>query len=124
MRILSTKAHGYLDYTVAILLIVSPWLFGFYQGGAESWIPIILGAGTLLYSAITDYELSLTKKIAMKTHLTLDFIAGLFLALSPWLFGFNDWVFLPHLIIGIGEMGASLMTKTVPKYDVEYKAYS
>ena len=60
----------------------------------------------------------------MKTHLTLDFIAGLFLALSPWLFGFNDWVFLPHLIIGIGEMGASLMTKTVPEYNVEYKAYS
>lgn len=117
MRFINTKIHGYMDYAMAILLIISPWLFGFYQGGAESWVPIILGAGVIVYSLITDYELSATKNISMKTHLTLDLMGGLFLAVSPWLFGFAEVVYLPHLIFGIAEVGAALMTETEPQYE-------
>lgn len=116
MKFISTKTHGILDYAVGLLLILSPWIFGFYRGGAESWVPIILGAGTILYSLITNYELSATKTISMKTHLTLDLLAGVFLAASPWLFGFAEFVFLPHLLIGIGEIGAALMTEKEPGY--------
>lgn len=117
MRFISTKTHGYLDYMMAVLLIASPWLFGFYRGGWESWLPIILGIGTIIYSLLTDYELAATRKISMKTHLTLDFMAGALLAVSPWLFGFSDHVYLPHLILGIAEIGASVMTKTTPATD-------
>lgn len=106
-----------MDYAMAILLIISPWLFGFYQGGAESWVPIILGAGVIVYSLITDYELSATKNISMKTHLTLDLMGGVLLAVSPWLFGFAEIVYLPHLIFGIAEIGAALMTETEPQYE-------
>ena len=116
MRIISTKFHGYMDYLVGIVLILAPWLFGFYMGGAESWVPIILGAGTILYSMFTDYELGVTKSISMRSHLTIDIIAGIFLAISPWLFGFSDLVFWPHVLVGIAEIGAGLMTKTVPAY--------
>ncbi len=38
---------------------------------------------------------------------------GALLALSPWLFGFADDVWLPHLIFGILEIGASLLTHQV-----------
>lgn len=78
------------------------------------WIPVIIGAGGILYSLLTDYELGAVRKIPMSTHLWLDGIAGLFLAVSPWLFNFADFVYLPHLIFGIAEMGAALMTHTVP----------
>lgn len=114
MRFIDTKIHGMMDYLMGILLIVSPWLFGFHDGGAAQWVPIILGLGALLYSLMTDYELGLLKVISMKAHLTIDLIAGLFLAASPWIFGFADQVYLPHLILGILEMGASLMTKQHP----------
>lgn len=119
MRIISTKTHGYLDYTVGILLIVAPWLFDFYRGGAESWVPIILGAGTIIYSLLTDYELGASRTLSMKTHLTMDVIAGIFLAASPWIFQFSEYVFWPHLIVGIAEIGAALMTETVPRHKVE-----
>ena len=114
MRILSTKMHGYLDYIMGLLLIVAPWLFGFAQNGAETWIPVILGVGALIYSLMTNYELGATKTISMNTHLTLDLISGILLAASPWIFGFNDVVYLPHLILGIAEIGASLMTEKTP----------
>lgn len=119
MRFISTKTHGVLDYLVGIILIVSPWIFNFANGGAEMWIPIILGAGALLYSLMTDYELGVFKTLSMKTHLNIDLASGILLAVSPWLFGFSDRVTTPHVILGILEIGASLMTKTTPY--VNYK---
>lgn len=115
MRFIPTRIHGVLDYLMGALLIVAPWLFGFNQGGAETWVPVILGAGVIIYSLFTDYELGAMRKLSMSTHLMLDMIGGAFLAVSPWLFGFNDFVYLPHLILGIAEIGAALFTKRVPE---------
>ena len=63
---------------------------------------------------MTDYELGASRQISMQTHLTIDLISGALLAASPWLFGFNEYVWEPHLILGILEMGAALMTKLHP----------
>lgn len=117
MRFINTRIHGMIDYMMGILLIISPWLFGFANGGAAQWVPIILGLGALLYSIMTDYELGLLKVISVKAHLMIDLVAGIFLAASPWIFGFADEVYLPHLILGIAEIGASLMTEQHPSYE-------
>jgi hypothetical protein len=114
MKFIPTKIHGYLDYLVGALLIASPWIFDFDRGGAETWVPVILGVSAILYSLVTDYELGASPQISMRTHLMLDLASGVLLALSPWIFGFSDYVWKPHLILGILEIGASLFTKTVP----------
>lgn len=114
MKMLSTRVHGIMDYLVGILLIISPWLFQFADGGAAMWVPVILGIGTILYSLMTNYEYGVAAVISMPTHLWIDGTAGLFLAVSPWLIGFVDVAALPHLIIGLLEMGAALMTNPVP----------
>jgi hypothetical protein len=114
MRFIGTKTHGYLDYIMGALLIAAPWIFDFDRGGAETWVPVILGASAIIYSLMTDYELGMARKISMRTHLTLDLMSGILLAASPWIFGFADYVWQPHLILGILEIGASLFTKTVP----------
>ncbi len=115
MKIISTKVHGILDYLMGIILIASPWLFNFANGGAKMWLPLILGAGALIYSMLTNYELGVVKTLSMKTHLALDLMSGILLAASPWIFGFADTVYMPHLIFGLLEIGASLMTKTQPE---------
>lgn len=114
MRFISTKTHGVLDYLMGVILIAAPWVLGFARQGAETWVPVVLGAGAIIYSLMTNYELGMTKIISMRTHLGLDMMSGIFLALSPWIFGFSDVVYLPHLILGIAEVGASLMTDPVP----------
>jgi hypothetical protein len=116
MRFLSTKAHGVLDYLMGIILIAAPWIFGFARGGAETWIFVALGAGALLYSLLTDYEMGAAKVISMPMHLTIDLLSGIFLAASPWIFGFADEVYMPHLIFGILEVGASLVTQKEPRH--------
>lgn len=115
MRFIPTRVHGFLDYSMGLLLIAAPWLFGFAAGGAETWVPVVLGAGAILYSLMTDYELGVVRTIPMTAHLGLDGMAGLLLAVSPWLFGFADLVYLPHLVLGIAEMGAALFTETTPR---------
>lgn len=119
MRFIGTKVHGVLDYLMGIILIVSPWIFNFDYEGPAQWIPMILGFSVILYSFITDYELGMLKILSMKTHLTIDVISGIFLAVSPWLFGFADEVFWPHLIFGIAEIGAGLMTKFNPDPEIK-----
>ena len=114
MKIISTKTHGVLDYLVGVLLIASPWIFGFADNNTAKWIPIILGISAFLYSLFTDYEFGMSKTISMKTHLTLDTVSGIFLAASPWIFGFADNVYVPHLVLGILEIGAATMTKSSP----------
>ena len=114
MRFISTRVHGMLDYLMGALLIASPWLFGFAQGGAESWVPVVLGAGALLYSLMTAYEFGAVRVIPMATHLSLDAGAGLLLVVSPWLFGFSDLVWGPHVVLGLLELGAALTTRTTP----------
>src|SRR5215210_6907676 len=114
MRFIPTRVHGMMDHLIGGLLILAPWLFNFDRGGAETWVPVILGAGVILYSLFTDYELSLVRSIPMPTHLMLDLGGGILLAVSPWLFGFSDYVWQPHLIVGLLEIGTSLMTRRAP----------
>lgn len=112
MKIISSKTHGVLDYLVGIILIISPWLLGFATGGAEMWIPIILGAGAIIYSIITNYELGFFKILSFKFHLSIDTLSGILLASSPWLFGFANHVYIPHLLFGLLELVVVLLTNT------------
>jgi len=116
MRFIPTRVHGVLDYIVGLLLIAARWLFDFAEGGAETWVPVVLGAGAIIYSLMTDYELGMRKTISMPTHLTLDLLSGIILAASPWIFGFADEVYGPHLIVGLFEIIASLTTKRQPEH--------
>lgn len=114
MRFIPTRIHGILDYLVGIILIAAPWLLDFNRGGAETWIPVIIGIVVLLQTIMTNFEVGMFRVIPMGTHLTMDFFIGLFLAISPWLFGFADFVWVPHVVFGVIAILASLTTHTVP----------
>jgi hypothetical protein len=111
MQFIPNRIHGVIDYLTAGLLILAPWLFGFANGGAAQWVPIILGIVIAAYSLMTDYELSVAKSISMPIHLGLDIGGGILLAASPWLFGFADVIVWPHLVVGIMEIGVAACTR-------------
>src|SRR3954470_11160061 len=114
MKIINTRIHGVLDYLVGALLVVAPWLFGFARGGAETWVPVVLGLAAVIYSLLTRYELGVIHAIPMNIHLLLDFFSGVLLLCSPWLFGFSQYVRSPHVIIGLLENGVALLTRPHP----------
>ena len=116
IRFLPTKVHGALDYIVGLALIVAPNIFQFAEvGGPAVLVPRVLGAVLIVYSLITRYEWGVIKLISMPYHLMIDFLAALFLALSPFLFGFssrapNAW--LPHVVVGIAVVLVVIVSKT------------
>jgi len=118
IRFLPTRIHGALDYIVGLALIVAPNIFQFADvGGAAVLIPRVLGVVLIVYSLITRYEWGVIKLISMRYHLIIDFLAALFLALSPFLFGFsnkepNAW--LPHVVVGIAVVVVVIVSKTQP----------
>lgn len=114
---LPTRIHGMLDYLLGALLIASPWLFGFADHEAARWVPVVLGAGVLLYSLFTDYEMGAVKKLQMPAHLLLDALGGVLLAVSPWMLGFDDRVWMPHVVLGLVEVVTAAITNTVPGYE-------
>lgn len=105
------RVHGFLDYAVSALVMLSPWLFGFADDDVARRVMLAVGGAGVLYSLLTDYELGAIRMIPFGIHLGLDFFSGLFLAVSPWLLGFADRVSMPHLLFGLLEMGAALMTR-------------
>ncbi len=111
---ISPRTHGILDYIVGLALIAAPWLFGFAtMDGVETWLPVLIGMAVIGYSLCTNYALGLVKSMPLGAHLAIDVILGLFLAVSPWLFGFASLVWAPHLIVGLLMVGSGLMTRRI-----------
>ncbi len=111
MRIIPRHIHGVLDYAVGALLILAPFLFGFAEHEAARNVPIVLGCGVLVYSFLTNYELGAVKLIPFGVHLWIDAAGGLLLLVSPWLFGFAEYIRWPHVVVGLLEIGAAFMTR-------------
>lgn len=117
MKFLPLRVHMVLDFIVGIVLILAPWIFKFSDvGGAAVWVPIIIGAASILLGLTTrGYSTAIAKLFSPSAHMTIDFIAGVVLALSPWIFGFHDEdtnAWLPHLIVGLALIVVSPVTRT------------
>jgi hypothetical protein len=116
IRFLPTKVHGALDYVVGLALILAPNIFHFTDvGGPAVVIPRLLGIVLIVYSVFTRYEWGVVKIIDMPYHLVVDVGAALFLAASPFLFGFsdqelNEW--LPHVVVGVAVILVVIVSKT------------
>jgi hypothetical protein len=110
MRSLPTKLHAYLDYVIALLSIFSPLILGFGAGSYETLVPVILGMLMILYSFFTDYELGLSRQIPLYAHLRMDQFTAMLMGASPWLFGFHETVYLPHLLLGLSLLIISVLT--------------
>ena len=84
MRFIPTIVHGIADYILGVVLLFLPNIFGFADlGGPAVWIPRLLGIIDLVQSLATNYELGVLKILPMKLHLTNDYMASVFFAISP-----------------------------------------
>lgn len=114
MRFIPTKAHAAMDYLGGLMLVVVPlfWLNDSAIPEAAIWTPVVIGALILAQSMITDFELSLANLMPVPAHLMMDGLVGAAMLASPWVFGFADVVWIPHVVIGLALIGAALTTHT------------
>jgi hypothetical protein len=125
MRFIPTSVHGAVDHVVGPALVLAPTLLRLGRTSPEGITARAVGGVESFYSNITDYEMSLKNVVPMKVHLALDAVGGATLALVPQLTGARKrgkkhWV--PHLAIGVMEVGMAALTKTEPPRPVERRA--
>jgi hypothetical protein len=111
MKIISRKLHAVLDYMSGMVLIAAPWVLKFNNNDAGSAVAVAAGIFILIMSIMTDNEGGIIRSVSMPLHLNLDIILGLVLAASPWIFGFKEDVYLPHLILGLFVMASGFITE-------------
>jgi hypothetical protein len=117
MIALPTRLHARIDFGTALIAIVSPWLFGFHGSTLATAASVAAGVVVLAYSLLTDYELGIARSLQITLHLWCDGVVGLLLAISPWLLGFDQVAWVPHLVLGIALILLAFFSETVPGYE-------
>ena len=115
LRVIPTGVHGMLDYLAGGVNLAFPRLLGLQDAPWAALVPRLDGLAGLGFGLITDYELGTLKALPMPAHLALDAAKGLFMASSPWLFGFakrGTRYRLPHVLMGTADVVAAVATRT------------
>ena len=115
VRVIPTEVHGALDYLASAVNLAFPRLLGLRDAPGTALVPSVDGLAGAGYSLITDYELGLVKVLPMPAHLAFDAAKGIFMAVSPWLFGFaknGTRYWLPHVLMGTADLLAAIASKT------------
>jgi hypothetical protein len=115
VRVIPTGSHGALDYLASGANIAFPRLLGLQDATWAALVPRIDGVAGAGYGLFTDYKLGALRVLPMPVHLALDAAKGVFMAASPWLFGFakkGTRYWLPHVLMGAADVLAAVTSKT------------
>ncbi len=90
IRFISKRIHAYLDYPVAISLMVLPKVLGLGESNPLAfWLATITGVAALILTIFTNHHLGIVRVLPYGFHLTVDAIVGATFFLSPFIFGFE-----------------------------------
>lgn len=90
MRFVTKTLHAYLDYPVAALLMILPFLL---QLGSShlmaKWLSVVTGVAALVLTIFTDHKLGIVRVLPYSFHLAVDFLVGVAFVVAPFAWGFN-----------------------------------
>lgn len=112
----SLKVHNILDYIIALVLVSTPFVFGFSHIIEARNVFLVLGSGLAIYSLFTKYYYSIAKLIPIGVHMSFDVAAGLMAIVAPFTFDYRsqitDGQYWVHVILGASAMGLVALTRT------------
>lgn len=112
---IATSFYAVIQYIGGILLVSSPWVFGYDNvGGASLFIPVIMGSLLLLIAVFSDNKLGFIKVFPMQMNMILTMLAGFLLIVGPGLYSFWPKVLLPHECFGALFFLLSIFTQNSP----------
>ncbi|WP_085899465.1 SPW repeat domain-containing protein [Kiloniella majae] len=89
-RFVTKNIHAYLDYPVAISLIVLPFLLNLGSSHPVAmWLSVVTGVAAFILTLLTDHHLGIIRVLPYKLHLAVDFAVGVLFALIPFILSFN-----------------------------------
>jgi hypothetical protein len=74
-----------INIIAGIWTIISPWVYGFYNGVGNVWNSVIVGIVIAIFAAIRFFGTAGTVWLSW-----INALLGIWLILSPWIYGFTD----------------------------------
>lgn len=89
-RFVSRDIHAFLDYPVAVSLMVVPFVL---QLGSSNplalWVAVGTGAAAFVLTLLTDHMLGVLRVLPYWFHLAVDFAVGVVFLAAPFALGFS-----------------------------------
>jgi len=90
MQFVNRRIHAYLDYPVALSLIILPFVLGLGASNAlAKWVAVATGVTALILTLLTDHELGVIKVVPYRLHVAVDRLVGAVFVLAPFVLGFS-----------------------------------
>jgi hypothetical protein len=109
----SLSVHVLIEYGIAVLMMVAPFLLSFDATAAEL-ISVLVGAGILVLAVVTDAPTGIARSLPVASHVVLDYVVSLALIVSPFVFGFSDETEATAFFIAVGV--AYVMLAVLTRY--------
>ena len=95
----SARVHGVLDYATVAAFLNAPMVFGFH--GTPAAIAYWLAGIHLLMTGCTDFPVGFFMWIPFKVHGVIELLAGIFILVAPWIFGFAQDAAARNFFVGM-----------------------
>ncbi|MGN6177978.1 MAG: SPW repeat domain-containing protein [Mucilaginibacter sp.] len=119
---ISTKFYGVMNYLIGAALILAPWFvpasngkpFYVHADGASLLLPLIVGWVQLIMAFFSNNSHGVIRQFPLQMHFFLDVLCGSFLFASPFVYGFSDVIWWPHVLFGGLLVILGVFTKKSP----------
>jgi SPW repeat len=113
---LPLRIHAAIEPLIGIVLILSPWIFGFSDANDAQVLCIVLGVIVIISGAMTDWRVSLVRVIPLRVHFMTDLLVAAVLIVAPLVLGYssNGAATRFTVIAGVLEAIAALSTRWDP----------
>lgn len=89
-RFVTQKIHAFIDYPVAISLIVLPFVLGLGTSNSLAfWLSVVTGVAAFVLTLLTDHETGVVRVLPYRLHLAVDFLVGVVFLVAPLALGFT-----------------------------------
>ena len=111
---LSRNSHRTLDYVFAVVLAVTPFVFGFGHVPIARYTFLVLAAGLMLYSLLTSYEIPRSGRLPFNMHRIWDLIVSGAMLLGPVALAYEGYLDplqrAVHYVLGVFWLAVTLGT--------------
>lgn len=90
MKFVTKRIHAYLDYPVAIALIVLPFILGLGDSNTLALkLSVVVGIVAFILTLLTNHHLGVIRVVSYKMHLIVDFLVGVVFIAAPFILSFK-----------------------------------
>lgn len=89
-RFVTKTVHAYLDYPVAIVLMIAPFVLGLGQSHPLAfWLSVGTGVAALVLTLLTDHQFGVFRILPFSVHRLVDAMVGFVFLAAPIALGFS-----------------------------------